>query len=159
MKLRNSRRYILAVACMLLITSSRARQSPPFTQHRINEIAAECATALMDLSGLTGKQRPGESPAAYHSRITGYLAALKKLDKELAPIRRTVTPRDKRADNLAVWRKIVEDSNRLVAETQIAESAWEAVPKIGPKALLGNKLLTATTTVQSILRSLRDARP
>lgn len=131
----------------------------PLTQNRINEFAAACVTAQIAFHGYKGNIEPGETPAQFHARVAGYIAALEKVEKELAPLRKAPPARDWDAVNAQRWRNVAANTDRLPGEIAALRAAWKAYPVEGERAQLGVHVYRAVVTLQAILNGLRDARP
>jgi hypothetical protein len=159
---------LLLVFCgsFSLLTAAPCRsQTSPTTsptslnQHRINELAAVCVDVQLVFKGLKGSPKPGETPSQFSTRIKGYFDALDRAVRELAPLRQTLTPHDIQPENTVRWKKISDVARRIPQEVQSARLAWKQVPQLREKAQLGQKLLAALDSLQSLLTALRDARP
>src|SRR5437868_2953479 len=135
---------LFAVLCVTIQANAFADS---ITQHRINELAARCVTAQMAMSGLHGKQKPGETAEQFKTRIKGYLDALDTVDKALAPIHQVPSLVNRGADNTQLWQRVSAAATRLSGEVSDVKAAWKAHPTEGDKAKLGPKLAQALATV------------
>src|ERR1051326_7831663 len=129
------------------------------TQHKINEIAGKCFNAQFALSGLKGSKKPGETQDQFSVRIKSYLSALDEVEKALLPFKQTPALIHSTQENEKIWKGIATNVGILERDLLEAHSAWAATPKEGEKAKLGQKLLQALNTMQSLLSGLRDAKP
>jgi hypothetical protein len=148
------------------------------TQRRINEWAAALERARFAIVEDTRLRQPhetldsylkriaqplpGEPPAAYDRRITGYLDALSAAVDATEPARRMPALKDESLSNRQVWQRAVRDIGLLPKRVRLLRSAWQATwHLLSGRSVhsFGAELAQTLDLVLAAFASLRDARP
>ncbi len=146
-------------ALWLPATCWAAKPAPiALTQFHINDFAAYCQTAIIDLRDCSAAHRPSESAQAYVKRMGGYLSALIKVEKQTEPIRVMPILQDNSPSNRKTWSNVCKEAYKLPQWVTRLDLLWRKRDHV-PLTHIGDALLRSKICVEAMENGLRNARP